>query len=721
MPAAGDSWEDSFKPDNKPTVSIPKSPWKDWREWMNLPRSLLATGEISAILRQGALLAPRHPKTWGRAVRESLSSLWDEADAQKLDTAMRTSPAYKRFVMGESPAEDVAYAKEQIEKFIGSRKGPYVFAVGGPLERGARYTDDVIITNLDEALELANRGATTGEPGQSYVYLIQRDRWEDAKQLDAAGVDDLRVNLDPEDRRFGQPGVQISKLVDVRRRHTGKLFFAEQQADFAKREEVFANQLAQKIPGLGKIVRGSERQYVNFLNKLRLDVMDDIVRGWEKGGKVVRQDEIDDLARFINHATGRGDLGKLEAMAPVLNAAFFSPRLAISRPQVILDVMRTYRPGRDKWSRNVRMRRQLSEEVIAYAVAGTTILTLLGAAGAKVGWDHRGSDFGKVRIGKTEYDFWAGYQPIMRSAFEIIHRESVSRDDKVSPKDWGETTQRFFRSKLSPPAGIIADVYTGKDFLGNPMSKEADDLLMYSLKRVTPLFYQDMIEAFAEEGILGGVKAAPGAVGIGTATFSTFEEEIKERAKAEFGVEDRVWPFEEAKLAKAVRDASGKVPSPFGQRLNELEAEETDAYDNLSSQSGLDKREVSNRFFQLRNEYATRRSEAFLNLMPGGGQELTLEEVQNIEDPYDRAMAERSLFYQSVPPGMFGSDEYQRILSQWERKWAKDGPDVIQYIRANTYTTEIPRAMLSKLPAKTQLRYRQAEAARNVRRRQYTK
>ena len=244
---------------------------------------------------------------------------------------------------------------------------------------------------------------------------------------------------------------------------------------------------------------------------------------------------------------------------------------------------------------------------------------------------------------------------------------------------------------------------------------------MYSLKRVTPLFYQDMIEAFAEEGILGGVKAAPGAVGIGTATFSTFEEEIKERAKAEFGVEDRVWPFEEAKLAKAVRDASGKVPSPFGQRLNELEAEETDAYDNLSSQSGLDKREVSNRFFQLRNEYATRRSEAFLNLMPGGGQELTLEEVQNIEDPYDRAMAERSLFYQSVPPGMFGSDEYQRILSQWERKWAKDGPDVIQYIRANTYTTEIPSAILRKLPAKTQTRYRQAEAARNARRRQYTK
>jgi len=84
-------------------------------------------------------------------------------------------------------------------------------------------------------------------------------------------------------------------------------------------------------------------------------------------------------------------------------------------------------------------------------------------------------------------------------------------------------------------------------------------------------------------------------------------------------------------------------------------------------------------------------------------------------------MAERSLFYQNVPPGMFGSEQYERVLAKWERKWANDGPDVIQYIRANTYTTEIPSAILRKLPVKTQQRYRRAEAARNSRRRQYTK
>jgi hypothetical protein len=60
----------------------------------------------------------------------------------------------------------------------------------------------------------------------------------------------------------------------------GKLFFADDAAASSQREEVFANRLLQRVPVLGKLIRGSERNFVHFLNKLRLDVMSDIVRGW---------------------------------------------------------------------------------------------------------------------------------------------------------------------------------------------------------------------------------------------------------------------------------------------------------------------------------------------------------------------------------------------------------------------------------------------------------
>src|SRR5690606_29468999 len=79
------------------------------------------------------------------------------------------------------------------------------------------------------------------------------------------------------------------------------------------REEAFMSRQADKIPG----VKRSERAYTGFLNKLRADTFDSIVTKAKEAGIDVEADPdgLKTLARFVNNATGRGDLGSLNSSA----------------------------------------------------------------------------------------------------------------------------------------------------------------------------------------------------------------------------------------------------------------------------------------------------------------------------------------------------------------------------------------------------------------------
>ncbi|MCK7503239.1 MAG: hypothetical protein MZV70_03460 [Desulfobacterales bacterium] len=101
------------------------------------------------------------------------------------------------------------------------------------------------------------------------------------------------------------------------------------------REEAFAPSWAEKIPG----VKASERAYMGFLNKLRADTFDYLIKmADEKGTKPYENMGVaKQIASLVNNATGRGSLkgSGLENAALTLNSVFFSPRLMASRINLI--------------------------------------------------------------------------------------------------------------------------------------------------------------------------------------------------------------------------------------------------------------------------------------------------------------------------------------------------------------------------------------------------
>jgi hypothetical protein len=300
---------------------------------------------------------------------------------------------------------------------------------------------------------------------------------------------DMQIRTDPYFKSSTKAGLQLTKR--------GSMWSGE---------EVFMSDFAERIPG----IPASERAYVTTLNSLRFHAYKHFAQQWEGTGKSAQ--DYKTLASFINHATGRGDVKALKKFYPVLNAVFFAPRLQIGRVQAIGDLFTSTSP----------VRKIVAKDLVKFFGGGALILWLLSMMkGVEVEKDPRSSDFGKIRVGNTRIDYWAGYQQIARYTAQLIMGEMKTTETKRKlPVDRGDVIWRFIQSKLSPPAGMTVDLLRGETFLGEKLKPEPGFIGEQVMQRFTPLFIQDVIDAARYQGMEGVSLVAPLALhGIGAVTY----------------------------------------------------------------------------------------------------------------------------------------------------------------------------------------------------------
>lgn len=284
------------------------------------------------------------------------------------------------------------------------------------------------------------------------------------------------------------------------------------------KEEQFMSNLGEKIPLIGRLVKGSERGYVAYLNKMRTDLFKQGAEVFADQGRTFENSPelYKGLATFINNATGRGGLGPMERSAQVLNTAFFSPRLIASRLNMINPVFYTKLP------KEVRI--MALKDMGKVLLFGASVLGLAKAAGAEVEGDARSSDFGKIKVGNTRWDIWGGFQQYARLFWQLRTGETKSSSSGKIYKLDGESfpyktrldqLASFFRGKLAPVPGTIVDVLAGKNMVGEEfdIQKKAADLFI-------PMIAQDIAEAWKEQGPKSILTVGiPSAFGIGTTTY----------------------------------------------------------------------------------------------------------------------------------------------------------------------------------------------------------
>ncbi|MEK6883981.1 MAG: hypothetical protein AABY22_30405 [Nanoarchaeota archaeon] len=290
----------------------------------------------------------------------------------------------------------------------------------------------------------------------------------------------------------------------------GKLAFGEIGSVLTAREERFMSNWAEKIPLIGKGVRASGRAYTGFLNKLRADVFQDLILKAEALGLNPRNNSVlvEEIAKFVNVASGRGSFKDLERAVPFFNSVFFSPRLMASR-LTLLNPLYYIRSS-------PFVRREALKSLFTFLGAGLTVLTFAKMNGAEIGDEPRSADYGKIKIDNTRIDIWAGFQQYIRMATQLWTGEYVSSTtgklyelgEGYKPLTRWDILLRQIESKESPILSFATDILRQQDYAGRPVKVTTE-----IAERLIPMVIGDVYDLAQEDpnlipligfGILGG-------------------------------------------------------------------------------------------------------------------------------------------------------------------------------------------------------------------------
>jgi hypothetical protein len=322
-------------------------------------------------------------------------------------------------------------------------------------------------------------------------------------------------------RRMGMNGKEIPSFADDAGLKLTDLL------DVKSREESRMSNLAEKlIPG----IRGSNRAYTIFLNKLRADTFESLINSGKVfgAGAETNLPLARGIANFVNTATGRGSLGKLEQSAVALNSVLFSPRLIASRLQMLNP---QYYIMADPF-----VRKEALKSLFAIAGAGNIITGLGKLAGGKVEYDPASADFGKLRVGNTRLDPYGGFQQYIVAAQRLMpNLEKVGLPniggrmkstttgrtyDLGNPK-YGQSNRfdvgkRFVQGKLNPVLGFAAALLDAQTELsGKKMNFSTPNPFNNSIgQRFIPILMQDIYEIGSRDPSKLGF-AIPDAFGMG--------------------------------------------------------------------------------------------------------------------------------------------------------------------------------------------------------------
>jgi hypothetical protein len=274
----------------------------------------------------------------------------------------------------------------------------------------------------------------------------------------------------------------------------------------SRQEEIMMSRFANAIPG----VRGSNRAFMTFLNKLRADSFDAMVKSRERrGSKPVEQAELDAISNYINVATGRGNLGKATAAAETLATVFFSPRLAVSRFQLLAGQPLYRGSAATRALIAVEYGKTLAGLVVFYGLAR---LLAANTGDGTIEDDPRSSDFGKLRLGNTRIDPLMGLSQNTVLLSRLYLGETKSAAGRIKPTrgnvPYGSATSadliaRFLRTKLSPVVGAGVDIASGKNVVGEPVTPKS-----VATNLITPLSFRDIYDVMLEQGVEAGAAIA---------------------------------------------------------------------------------------------------------------------------------------------------------------------------------------------------------------------
>lgn len=284
-------------------------------------------------------------------------------------------------------------------------------------------------------------------------------------------------------------------------------------------EEAYPSSLPTRIPLLGRVFKASETAYTGGSYRLRADIFDEYYKTFQKTGVDVNDKKfLEDLGKLVNSLTGRGHLGKAEAVAKEANVLLFSPRHLKSQ----FDFLTAHSFS----DMTPALKVEAAKNLAKVGAAVTSVLAIAHSIDPDlVETDPRSSNFGKIIVGNTRFDIMAGLASMITATSRVVRQSSKSstsgRITELNTGEYGGTTGQdvvvnFFSNKLSPAAQAVNTAF----LKGETFSGEEPTVTTTLEQLLVPIIIQNIDELQNTPGAANvWVASLLDAIGIGSTTY----------------------------------------------------------------------------------------------------------------------------------------------------------------------------------------------------------
>jgi hypothetical protein len=246
-------------------------------------------------------------------------------------------------------------------------------------------------------------------------------------------------------------------------------------------EEQFPSSLPERIPLLGRVFKGAESAFNGAAMRLRADYFDRMYKWADSIGTDLKDKQnIEGLGSLSNSMTGRGDLGRLNMVGKEINQLFFAGRFLKSNIDTL--TAHLFDPKAPVFVKKVAATNLLK---IIGGVAGImTIANILNPGSAET--DPRSSNFGKIKQGNKTVDVtgkMASLVTVVSRLIPTLHNGQLGfwtksadgtyrnlTDGKYGAQNALDVFESFWEGKLSPLAGLMRDIWKGKNYNNKPVN-----------------------------------------------------------------------------------------------------------------------------------------------------------------------------------------------------------------------------------------------------------
>jgi len=310
---------------------------------------------------------------------------------------------------------------------------------------------------------------------------------------------------------------EIAQRPNAKLYDAAKLSFTDVGPLMQQREEAFMSSWAEKIPGLGRVIKATGRAYTGFLNRMRADVADQLINTKKLLGESPDNPRfLESMGYLVNAGTGRGDLGKAERISPILGQGFFSARKLAAGVNML--------DPRFYLKADPVVRKEALKTWLAFLGGAGTITGLAKLAGADVSMDFTSADAGKVKVGNTRFNLFGPYQQ-MAVLFGRMFKgyatssttgRKMTLGEGYRPLTRLELVGRFFESKEHPTLSLLTGALEGQNQIGDKFDWSTE-----ALKRFIPMVAADAYDLYKEHGDKGLMGIVPTILGIPAQTYGS--------------------------------------------------------------------------------------------------------------------------------------------------------------------------------------------------------